>query len=153
MSARREDIDELALSALVDLDRAAFGDDAWSEWTWREAVTSEHRRVRTEVDEYGLAGYVVLAILGDVAELERIAVRDDVRRRGVGRALLRAAVAESGENGADALVLEVRDDNLGARAFYREHEFYEVSRRPGYYARGTVDAVILQMTWVRRDTA
>jgi len=51
----------------------------------------------------------------------------------------------------EALVLEVRDDNLSARTFYRENEFYEVSRRPGYYDRGAVDAVILQLTWVRHD--
>jgi len=69
----------------------------------------------------------------------------------MGRGLLRSAVDESRENGADALVLEVREDNLGARAFYRENEFYEVSRRPGYYDRGAVDAVILQLTWVRHD--
>lgn len=151
MSARREAVGDIELAALVALDRAVFDDDAWSAWTWREAVTSEHRRVRTEHDEGGLAGYVVVAILGDVAELERIAVRDDARRHGIGRGLLRSAVDESRENGADALVLEVREDNLGARAFYRENEFYEVSRRPGYYDRGAVDAVILQLTWERHD--
>jgi len=151
MSAGREAVGDIELAALVALDRAAFGDDAWSAWTWREAVTSEHRLVRTEHDEGGLAGYVVVAILGDVAELERIAVRDDARRHGIGRELLRAAVAESRENGADSLVLEVRDDNLSARTFYRENEFYEVSRRAGYYDGGAVDAVILQLTWVRHD--
>ena len=153
MSARRESIDDIELEALVALDRAAFGDDAWGARIWREAVTSEHRRVRTEHDGAGLAGYVVVAILGDVAELERIAVRDDLRRLGIGRTLLRAAIEESRGSGGAALVLEVRDDNLEARAFYREHEFYEVSRRPGYYHRGTVDAVILQHTWVRSGTA
>lgn len=151
MSSRREDVDDVGLEALVALDRAAFGDDAWSAWTWREAVTSEHRRVHVEHDGGGLAGYVVVAILGDVAELERIAVRADARRRGIGRGLLRTAVDEGRDNGAEALVLEVRDDNLGARAFYREHEFNEVSRRSGYFDRGAVDAVVLQLTWVRHD--
>lgn len=153
MSLRRESVDDIELEALVALDRASLGDDAWSPWSWREAVTSQHRRVRTEHDDSGLVGYVVVAILGDVAELERIAVRDDARRRGIGRGLLRDAVDEARESGADALLLEVRDDNLGARSFYREHEFFEVSRRPGYYDRGAVDAVILQLTWVRSDTA
>jgi len=153
MSARGESADDIELESLVALDRAAFGDDAWSAWTWREAVTSDHRHIGTERDETGLAGYVVVAILGDVAELERIAVRDNVRRHGIGRALLRAAIKESSENGAEALVLEVREDNLEARAFYRENTFYEVSRRAGYYDRGAVDAVILQLTWVRSETA
>jgi ribosomal-protein-alanine N-acetyltransferase len=147
MSARRDTVDDIELEALVALDQVSFGDDAWTAWTWREAVASEHRRIRTEHDARGLAGYVVVAILGDVAELERIAVREDVRRHGIGAGLLRDAVDESRENGAAALLLEVRDDNRGARAFYREHEFDEVSRRPGYYDRGAVDAVILQLTW------
>lgn len=151
MSARREAVDDFELDALVALDRESFGNDAWNAWTWREALTSEHRLLRTEHDAGGLAGYVVVAILGDVAELERIAVRTDARRRGLGRKLLRNAVDESRENGADALILEVRDDNLAARAFYREHEFHEVSRRPGYYDRGAVDAVILQLSWARHD--
>lgn len=147
MSARHESVDDVELDALVALDRACFGDDAWNAWTWRESVMSEHRRTRTEHDDAGLTGYAVIAILGDVAELERIAVREEVRRSGVGRRLLQGAIAESRENGADALVLEVRDDNEAARAFYRRHDFYEVSRRPGYYARGSVDAVILQLAW------
>lgn len=151
MSARRETVDDIELEALVALDRVSFGDDAWSASTWREAVTADHRRVRTAHDEGGLAAYVVVAILGDVAELERIAVREDARGHGIGRGLLRDAVDESRASGAVALVLEVRADNLGARAFYREHEFCEVSRRPGYYERGSVDAVILRRSWARGE--
>jgi len=151
MSAQGEPVGEIELAALVELDRAVFGAESWGEWTWHEAVTSEHRRVGIEYDADGLAGYVVVAILGDVGELERIAVRDDLRRQGIGRRLLDAAVAQARENGARALVLEVRDDNTTAREFYRNAMFYEVSRRPGYYDRGSVDAVVLQLTWMQDD--
>lgn len=147
MTVRLESADDMELGALIALDRECFGDEAWNAWTWRESIMSGHRRIRSERDAAGLAGYAVIAILGDVAELERIAVRADVRRAGIGRRLLAGAIEESRVNGADALVLEVRDDNAAARAFYRRYDFYEISRRRGYYGRGSVDAVLLQLTW------
>jgi ribosomal-protein-alanine N-acetyltransferase len=77
--------------------------------------------------------------LGDVADLQRIAVAETHRRRGVAAALLGACDLSA----YGRVVLEVRADNEAALAFYCRHGFTEVSRRRGYYADGA-DAVEMQ---------
>lgn len=53
-------------------------------------------------------------------------VREDLRRRGYGRAVMVAAERECRELGVVALALNVFGDNLGARALY-EQEGFEVT--------------------------
>jgi len=79
----------------------------------------------------------------DVAELQRIATAPGARRTGVATALLAAVDAHAAAGGADRLLLEVRDNNVGALAFYIGAGFVEIARRPRYYRDGT-DAVVLE---------
>ncbi len=57
------------------------------------------------------------------------------RRRGIGRALLDAVVAEAGARGIASIVLEVAADNEAARRLYAALGFVQVGRRPRYYRR------------------
>ena len=47
---------------------------------------------------------------------------------------------------ADRLLLEVREDNHGACAFYAARGFTEIDRRPRYYADGTTAVILLKET-------
>ena len=87
-------------------------------------------------------GYAAVSIVADVAELQRIAVAAGHRRTGVATALLRHVEREAGERHADRLLLEVRDDNVAALAFYARQGFTELDRRPRYYADGTTAIVL-----------
>ena len=49
---------------------------------------------------------------------------------------------------ADRLLLEVREDNREALAFYAGQGFVEIDRRPRYYADGTT-AVVMRRPLVR----
>lgn len=55
--------------------------------------------------------------------VEDIRVREDCRRRGVGRKLLDAAVAYGKAQGYAALRLECQNNNVGACRFYAEYGF------------------------------
>ena len=46
------------------------------------------------------------------------------------------------ESGADRLLLEVREDNAGALAFYAARGFVEVDRRRRYYRDGATAVVM-----------
>lgn len=59
-----------------------------------------------------------------------------LRGLGLGRYLLADAIALARKAGAQALVLEVREDNPTARALYRRQGFVERGFRPGYYEDG-----------------
>ena len=57
------------------------------------------------------------------------------RRRGVARALLRAAMTRAEAAGVSRLFLEVAEDNIAARDLYAGAGFARVARRPAYYRR------------------
>ncbi len=95
-----------------------------------------------EVDEV-VVGHAVASLVVDVAELQRIAVEPAHRRAGLATALLDTVVVAAREGGADGLLLEVRDGNAGALAFYARRGFVEIDRRPRYYRDGAT-AVVMQ---------
>jgi ribosomal protein S18 acetylase RimI-like enzyme len=69
-------------------------------------------------------GFISLKVGADVAGVERghvadLAVTEDARRSGVGRALMQAAEAWARERGFDVLSLDVWSTNDAALAFYR----------------------------------
>lgn len=131
--------------AIADLEEEALGVDAWSEGLVHEGVAGNLPTIHYLVAERdgAVAGYAVASVAGDIAELQRIAVRPDARRSGLASALLDEVVTLSRAGGADRLLLEVRDTNAGALAFYAARGFVEVDRRPRYYRDGA-PAVVLR---------
>ena len=94
------------------------------------------------------AGGMVLArVAADEAEILTLAVTREVRRTGLGRRLLRAAMDEAAARGAVSMVLEVAVINAPAASLYRTAGFTEVGRRRAYYPGG-VDALILRASLV-----
>jgi ribosomal-protein-alanine N-acetyltransferase len=91
-------------------------------------------------------GFVLARDLGDECEILSLGVVPESRRRGIARALLRAAIDEAGRQGRPSVVLEVAADNAAARALYARAGFVAVGHRPRYYRRAgeAVDALILR---------
>lgn len=79
------------------------------------------------------AGFVLLQLAADEAEILTIAVRPRFRRRGAGRRLLGAAMALACAAGAARLLLEVAEDNAPALALYARLGLARLARRRGYY--------------------
>jgi len=92
-------------------------------------------------------GFALVRALAGEAEMLTLAVAPELRRRGTGRTLLRAAMAAAGEAGAESLVLEAAADNAPALALYAQEGFTAVGRRRAYYARTgepAADALVLR---------
>jgi ribosomal protein S18 acetylase RimI-like enzyme len=64
-----------------------------------------------------------LASNAHVRQIQGLAVADEARGRGVGRALLRAAVAEARRRGALRITLRVLGHNTPARTLYESEGF------------------------------
>jgi ribosomal-protein-alanine N-acetyltransferase len=136
-TATTADLDDVAA-----LESDNLGVDAWSENLLAEGLAGRLPTIHylvAEVDDV-VVGHAVTSLAGDIAELQRIAVTPAARRTGVASDLLEAAVALAG--GADRMLLEVRADNAGARAFYAARGFVEVDRRPRYYRDGSTAVVM-----------
>jgi ribosomal-protein-alanine N-acetyltransferase len=138
--ATADDVEAIAASEAANL-----GVDAWSAGLVEEGVSGLLPTVAYLVAEEDgrLVGHAVTSVVGDVAELQRIAVAGDERRRGVAGALLDEVVASATRAGARRLLLEVREDNAGALAFYAARGLVEVDRRPRYYRDGATAVVLL----------
>jgi [ribosomal protein S18]-alanine N-acetyltransferase len=90
-------------------------------------------------------GFVLFDIADGESEILTLAVAGAARRRGVGRALMQAAMAQAEADGAETMSLEVAADNEAALALYRGLGFGEIGRRRRYYQRadGEMDALVL----------
>jgi [ribosomal protein S18]-alanine N-acetyltransferase len=80
-------------------------------------------------------GFALCRVVRDESELLSIGVAPAHRRKGIGGALLRAAMARCLQAGAGTMFLEVAVDNGLARELYEAHGFNVVGRREGYYLR------------------
>jgi [ribosomal protein S18]-alanine N-acetyltransferase len=92
-----------------------------------------------------VAGFVIARALPPEAELESIGVAMQWQRRGIGRRLVVALVAELEKAEVETLHLEVRASNGIAIAFYLSLGFTESGHRPRYYADPVEDAVLMEL--------
>ncbi|MGH8867556.1 MAG: ribosomal protein S18-alanine N-acetyltransferase [Actinomycetes bacterium] len=132
---------------LLDVERGAFGPDAWSEpGFWSELAWWPESRyyVVAEEPEGELVGYAGLLSAADEATVQTVVVDPDKRGRGVGRRLLDDLLAEAVRRGAGTVWLEVREDNAPALALYDAYGFERAGVRRGYYEGGRVDAVVMR---------
>jgi len=92
----------------------------------------------------GIVGYCVVQAAAGEMHVHNLAIDPAARRRGLGRWLLREALAWGTAAGAEDVFLEVRQSNWAALALYRDAGFEAVSIRRGYYERPREDALILR---------
>ncbi len=76
----------------------------------------------------------------DEAELLNLGVMPELRRQGIGRALLEELIRVATGN----IFLEVSAPNAGAIELYRQLGWQGIGVRPGYYGQGQVDAVVMK---------
>lgn len=141
--ARPDDLDRIAA-----LETACMGVDAWSPSLVEQGLGRTLPTIRYVAAGDPVVGYAVVSVAGDIAELQRIGVEAAARRTGVATALLDVVVATARAARADRLLLEVREDNRGALAFYAGRGFVEIDRRRKYYADGAT-AVVMRLPLVK----
>jgi [ribosomal protein S18]-alanine N-acetyltransferase len=133
--------------AIAALEQEAFGSDAWSDALVSEGLDGKVPGALYLVAEDdaspAVVGYAAASLFADVAELQRIAVTARARRTGIASRLLVRVEEEARLRYSERLLLEVREDNAAACAFYAARGFHELDRRPRYYADGTT-AVVLE---------
>lgn len=92
---------------------------------------------------HSLAGYIVARMGAEELHINNVAVRDEYRRRGIGRELLNRILDAGKHLGAQCAFLELRAGNTPALALYEECGFRVTSRRPRYYSDPIEDALVM----------
>src|SRR4051794_19733417 len=84
------------LAAIVEIERSSFS-DPWSASSFKGIIADPAVFFAAARDEgqSDIAGYVVAWFAADEGEVANLAVREPTRRRGVGAALLDAALEEA----------------------------------------------------------
>ena len=149
--------DESSINAITALEMRSFSPtDRFARSTWRHLLGTARRR-GSAVTLVALDGTLVIGALntllrrdGHTARLYSLAVDPQQRGRGIGGLLIRQ-LAEHLAPTITVLSLEVRSDNLAARALYERLGFALHENLPNYYLDGG-DGVRLRVMRQRMST-
>ncbi len=128
---------------VVRIETAAFS-TPWSEGTFHSLLGRSGVELWVADWEDQVAAYAILWRVLDEGELANIAVRKDLRGRGIGSGLLGRMLEVAEDSGLRSLYLEVRESNGPAREMYARRGFDEIGVRKGYYDEPREDARVLK---------
>ena len=136
--ATRKDAEAIALESMAEIEHDF-------EWTWHPdrvagAIDDPDTNVVVAVDGDAMLGFGIMKYEEEHAHLVLFAVREDMRRRGIGSALLTWLEKVASVAGVGRFRVEARLRNAGARAFYRRHGYVESEVVRGMYG-ATEDGV------------
>lgn len=127
------------LPAVLEIERAAFGDNAWSEGDFRRELSQYNciRRV-AEFDER-VVGYVVYELHRNFLHITNLAVHPEFRRRRVAAAIMAIMRGHLSLQRRTRIACLIRDKNHEAQAFFRQQGFRATGLLRGYHP-GSEDA-------------
>jgi [ribosomal protein S18]-alanine N-acetyltransferase len=132
------------LPEILHIEEDLFGAERWTEGMFRGELDAGHYYLVARNDAGEVVGYAGLAVASpEEAWVNNIAVRRDRQRRGIGRALLEALLAEAVRRGAHRVLLEVAADNEAAQKLYAGYGFEPMGVRRGYYQPSNTDALVM----------
>jgi [ribosomal protein S18]-alanine N-acetyltransferase len=93
-----------------------------------------------------VVGFIVSRLIGSDLHVYNMAVRPELRRRGVAARLLRAVLDWGQQKGGTLAFLEVREGNIAAQELYRGCGFAVAGCRRQYYTAPVEDALLMSIS-------
>lgn len=117
--------------------------DAYSLNTINELIHNNmYKHSLVMLEDKNIVAYIIATEVAGETEIQRIAVRSDCRRRGYASCIMEHFIDTLAINGADKILLEVRQSNKAAISLYQKFGFVKVGQRRGYYADNGEDAIL-----------
>lgn len=123
------------VGAIHDLESAAFP-APWRREFFESELYASGRFNLVARRERHVVGYLFAMWFFDEMHVNKIAVAEDERRKGIALALMDRCIEFASQNGVKTISLEVRKSNAGAQDFYRRIGFAASYTRPRYYPDG-----------------
>lgn len=152
MNIRKATLDDVP--SMIELDRQSATSPRWTEAQYRSLLSpgrlvllaSSEEAAGEPSGKENLLGFIVALQIAPEWELENIVVSPAALRKGIGKRLLQALLDAARKTNSQAVFLEVRESNQGARSFYEKSGFAQTGRRKSYYSNPLEDAVLYR--WV-----
>ncbi len=131
------------VDAVTAIEEATFA-RPWSRDSFlREMEKNPAARYLVAEADGRIVGYAGAWVILDESHMTNIAVAEDYRGRGIGRALTTALMQYVSNLGAAYATLEVRVSNLRAQHLYAALGFVSVGKRKRYYEDNGEDAYLM----------
>ncbi len=135
------------ISRAAELEERTFS-MPWKESDFAQMIEAPYAHFFVADDDGRIAGIIGLRDLSGEGEITNVAVREDLRKQGIGSLMILRVIEESEKLGIKDLTLEVRVSNEAAIRLYEKFGFKSEGIRPGFYEKPVEDALIL---WRRSD--
>jgi [ribosomal protein S18]-alanine N-acetyltransferase len=129
------------VTAIHKLEEEAFP-SPWRREFFESELRAEGRFNIVAMRHGKLVGYVFGMWFLDEMHVNKIAVVEEERRRGVAAKLMDRCFEFARANGVKMMSLEVRKSNTGAQLFYKQLDFHAAYLRPKYYPDGEAAVVM-----------
>lgn len=139
-------VEDFSAAYALELAAHAF---PWPESVLRQSLQNAYRRFG-QWQEGTLIAMVFFQCIEPEVELLNLAVAPAYQGRGIGRALLEAALAQFEAQHYQRCFLEVRASNTAAIALYERLGFNQMGVRAHYYPakQGREDAYLYALDWI-----
>ena len=128
------------IAAIAKLETECFS-SPWSEAALTEELSNpDSHFLVAECD--GIAGYIGVQEICGEAYITNVAVLESHRKKGIGRALIKAAADSAKSRNCEFITLEVRVSNAPAIALYESEGFELLGTRKNFYTSPTEDGAI-----------
>lgn len=131
----QDNTSQQVLAQLAHIESGLFIYDAWSAAQINSLLAQPFNHIIYATDELNqrLIGYCIYSHIFEDAEILKIGTCREYQKQGIASQLLTAMAQMSQATGAERVLLEVREDNHAALAFYQKHGFEQIAVRKNYY--------------------
>ncbi len=127
---------------ICKLEKICFS-DCWSLEVIKKDIENANSVWLAAYDGDVLVGYACAMAVCDEAEINRIAVKNEYRNRGIGHFMLKELISELVKRCCHKIFLEVRETNKSAISLYKKNGFDSIGIRKNYYCAPTENALIM----------
>ena len=134
-TSTQDNTSQQVLAQLAQIESGLFIYDAWSAAQINSLLAQPFNHIIYATDELNqrLVGYCFYSHIFEDAEILKIGTCRDYQKQGIASQLLTAMAQMCQTMGAERMLLEVREDNHAAIAFYQKHGFEQIAVRKNYY--------------------
>jgi len=148
VTVRRAELSDCAALAAID---AASNSGSWGEGGFAEFLGGSMAMLLLAETEGEIAGFIACELQGDLMAVDELAVAPNHRRMGIATTLMEMAEAVAREMACATLTLEVRQQNIGAIAFYQSFGFAPEGIRKNLYSDPPDHGVVMTKKLICED--